>query len=87
MNDSNDIQEDLSNQVTGPSNQALEKGGKMLLRFLIAAQCIPTAGTCPAPLAQNNTMGLSSNCPGPTLGQAVPHSRATSLLALSMGLC
>ena len=64
-----------------------------LLRPLIAAQCIPIAGTCPAPLAQNATAALSSNCPSPTMGEAVPHSRATpplpaSLpLAHSMGLC
>lgn len=34
-----------------------------LLRPLIAAQCIPIAGTCPVPLAQNATEAPSGNCP------------------------
>lgn len=55
-----------------------------LLRPLIAAQCITIVAMCPAPLAQNATVALSSNCPCPTRGEAVPHSRATSPLPASL---
>lgn len=38
----------------------------------------------PAPLAPNATVALSRNCPCPTRGEAVPHSRATSPLPASL---
>lgn len=55
-----------------------------LLRPLIASQCIPIAGTGAVPLAQKATAALSSNCPCPTVGEAVPHSRATPPLPGSL---